>query len=116
MPIVRLLFTSATPGSAQQRLLAPVISAALLGLFSLACRRFSRTHSVHSVRIAGEAPYLVHHAENDAVDPVIHGSVGNDTQNAPLSIVVLNMQLLRLYLLDDIEHILLQTAHVELEP
>jgi len=80
----------------------------------LARRRFSRD-SVGSTCIAGEAPDLIHHAENDAIDPVIHGAVRHDTQNAPLSIVVLHVQLLGLYLLDDIKHVLLQTSHVELK-
>ena len=69
-----------------------------------------------SVLPGGGIPHLIHHAENHAVDPVVHGSIGHDAQDAPLSIVVLDVQLLGLNLLDDVEHILFQAAHIQLEP
>ena len=78
---------------------------------------FSLTvYPVRPVPPARGTSHFIHHAENDAVDAVIQGAIGHDAQNTPLSIVVLNVQLLRLNLLDDVEHILLQAGHIQLEP
>src|ERR1700733_10844372 len=64
--------------------------------------------SVRSFRLAGRKPEFGYHAQHDTIDPVVHGSVGNDTHNAPFSIIVLDTELFRLDLLDDVEQILFQ--------